>query len=88
MLLQTNVTAFLLLVVTCLATVAHGHMRMQTPYPRGAPDNPAETNKDYNLIAPMSSQGSPNAVPCKGKPAGAVVATYQAGVSREPTLPR
>ncbi|KAI8058391.1 hypothetical protein BDF22DRAFT_665440 [Syncephalis plumigaleata] len=57
-----------------VASPAYAHMEMSKPPPRGSKFGPDKANVDY-------SNTSPTHQICKGKPAGAIVATYSAGSS-------
>lgn len=71
-----------LLALCLLARLVVAHMEMSDPAPLKSKNNPnAGFDVDYDLVAPISG----DAFPCKGylsllgSPAGAPVATYQAG---------
>ncbi|KAF2668340.1 putative endoglucanase, partial [Microthyrium microscopicum] len=51
-------------ILSLLASLASCHMEMSWPIPMDSKLNPAATNPDYNLMAPLAADGSQ--FPCKG----------------------
>ena len=83
-------SAFANLLALCLlSTLAAGHMEMSDPAPLKSKNNPnAGNDADFDLVAPISG----DSFPCKGylsllgSPAGAPVATWEAGSTQSFTI--
>ncbi|KNE58045.1 hypothetical protein AMAG_04871 [Allomyces macrogynus ATCC 38327] len=69
-----------LVVAAMLFGRVDAHMQMKSPFPRLDPANPAvpESQKDYNIVAPLGWNNL-YPFPCRGAPVGSSVLTVQPG---------